>query len=61
MNKWWGYKHIDGSIQVKRYFDERDVQDAMESDFVVSIVHPFDAIDRSEAHRIATLKETRNG
>ena len=27
MNKWWGYIHINGSIQVKQYFDVQDTQE----------------------------------
>ena len=62
MNKWWGYRHANGNLQVKRYFDERDIEDAVDSDFCVSIIYPFDATDRDEALKIAYLKMggTRN-
>lgn len=46
---WWGYRHVNGSVQAKRYFDERDIEDAQESDFVSSIVLPFKAKGREEA------------
>ncbi len=47
---WWGYLHIKGTIQVKRYWgDKRDIDDARESDFVDIIVFPFPAKDREEA------------
>lgn len=49
MNKWWGYLHINGSIQVKRYFDQRDTDEAEESPFVDKVVYPFDAVDRQDA------------
>jgi len=49
MNKWWGYRHINGSLQVKRYFDSRDLDDARDSDFVISYTGPFDASDRDDA------------
>ena len=48
-NLWWGYRHINGTIQVKRYFDERGFEEAKESDFVELIFPPFEARDRDEA------------
>jgi len=54
MNKWWGYEHVNGSLQAKRYFDERDLQEARESDFVARVVGPFGCDTREEAlQRIA--------
>jgi len=55
-NQWWGYLHTNGKVQVKRYFDARDLSDAEESDFVQRITQPFDADDREEALEIATLR-----
>ena len=51
-NKWWGYLHINGSIQAKRYFDHRDLEDASESTFVSTYFGPFEAEDRDEALNI---------
>lgn len=48
-NLWWGYKHTNGSLQVKRYFDKRDIDEAKESDFVDVAAGPFYAGDREEA------------
>lgn len=48
-NLWWGYLHINGSVQVKRYFDERDLDDAYESDFVDLVIQPFPADGRADA------------
>jgi len=48
-NKWCGYRHVDGSIHVKRYFDSRDIQECRESDFVNMIFGPFDADTIEEA------------
>lgn len=31
---WWGYRHVSGTLQAKRYFDKLDIEDAQESDFV---------------------------
>lgn len=48
-NLWWGYRHTSGTLQAKRYFDKRDIEEALESDFVDQVVHPFQAKDREEA------------
>ena len=54
MNKWWGYEHVNGSLQAKRYFDKRDLTEARASDFVARVVGPFDCNTREEAlQRIA--------
>ena len=47
--QWWGYLHIDGGLHAKRYFDERDTNEARESPFVDIAVGPFDATDRDDA------------
>ncbi len=47
---WWGYVHENGSIQVKRYWDDpSDIQDARESDLVLRVFTPFKANGREEA------------
>lgn len=46
---WWGYKHVSGTYQAKKYYDERDTQEAEESEFVAEVVYPFEAIDREQA------------
>lgn len=46
---WWGYLHISGTIHVKRYFDDRDIDDAEESDFVKYIMGPYEAKGREDA------------
>ena len=56
MNKWYGYLHTNGSIQVKRYLDSRDLQECRESPFVDSYTQPFSAVDRQEAINIAAGK-----
>ena len=47
--QWWGYLHINGSIQVKRYFDAESLVDANESPFVRKVFGPFDAESRNDA------------
>lgn len=49
LNEWWGYKHINGTYQVKRYFGKRDLEEARESDFVDTVSDPFMAADRGDA------------
>lgn len=46
---WWGYLHTAGTLQAKRYFDKRDIDEAEESPFVQQVVYPFEAADREEA------------
>jgi len=38
MIEWWAYKHINGTIHVKRLFDHSDLYEAQESDFVDQVV-----------------------
>lgn len=49
MNTWWGYKHTDGSLQAKRYFDDQSIKDAYLSPFVARVVGVFEANSREEA------------
>lgn len=50
---WWGYLHVEGSIQVKRYHNNfpEDIEDARISPFVKQVFGPFQALDREEAIR----------
>lgn len=50
--QWWGYRHVNGGVQAKRFFDQRDIQDAYESDFVREVVPIFYANTREEALQI---------
>jgi len=49
---WWGYLHTNGTIQVKRHIDYKDILIAKNSDFVVRVIRPFLANDRDDAIRI---------
>ena len=52
---WWGYRHTNGSIQVKRYWgDQRDLQEARESPFVKQVTSTFPAEGREDAIAKAT-------
>lgn len=48
-NLWWGYKHISGTYQTKRYFEPLDIIEANESPFCDIVVGPFPATDREDA------------
>lgn len=52
--KWWAYIHENGSLQVKRFFGPRDLEEAYESPFVDYVISPFEAENREEAIKIAT-------
>ena len=50
MPEWYAYRHINNSIHVKRYFgDTGDIDEAIESDFVINVVGPFEAEGRTDA------------
>lgn len=51
--QWWAYLHTNGNIQVKRYLDKRDIDDAWESPFVRDVMNPFTAEDRADAMKQA--------
>lgn len=51
MNKWWGYLHTSGSIHAKRYFDEGDLVEARESDFVAKMCPVFEAESAVQAYK----------
>lgn len=46
---WWGYLHESGTVQVKRFFDQQDIDEALESPFVLRVFGPFEATDRDDA------------
>ena len=54
---WWGYKHTNGSLQVKRYFDKRYIDEAGQSPFVARFHGPFEANNRAEALEILEERE----
>jgi hypothetical protein len=49
--QWWGYRHVNGTVQVKRCFDERDITEAKESPFVACVYGPFQCDSREDAIR----------
>ena len=53
-----GYKHISGTYQAKRYFEPRDIEEAVESPFCDQVVGTFLASGRDEALNIVKEKTT---
>jgi hypothetical protein len=49
METWWGYRHVSGTLQVKRFCSIDDLFDARRSQFVEIVKGPFKAGDREEA------------
>ena len=49
---WWGYRHINGTLHLKRYLERRDIDDAKDSPFVAMTCAPFLAWTREEALKI---------
>jgi hypothetical protein len=59
---WWGYRHVNGAYHVKRFFDDKDINEAITSDFCYAVAGPFEAQNRNEALAITEDKiRTRLG
>ena len=56
--KWWGYRHSNGGVQVKRWFgDPKDyTSDCIGNDFVQAVVPPFSAPSREAAIEIVDAR-----
>jgi len=48
-NLWFGYIHVNSQLVVKRYYDQRDLDEANESQFVEKTFGPIQAEDRDMA------------
>jgi len=48
-NQWFGYKHVNDTIHVKRFLSLGDMEEAQESPYVVAIYGPFEASSAQEA------------
>ena len=48
-NLWWGYLHLDGTYQAKRYFNDEDITLALTSPVVSIATYPVIAESRDEA------------
>ena len=49
MIEWFAYIHENTTLQVKRFFDERDIEDAYESPFCIKVFESFYADSRQDA------------
>ena len=54
--KWWGYRHTNGSLHTKRYFDHRDLEEPRQSPFVAEIHGPFEAENANAAREVVRQK-----
>lgn len=46
---WYGYKHVNSSVHLKRFFGHEDIIECRESDFVANVYGPFEAENRVKA------------
>lgn len=53
--EWWGYRHINGSLHLKRFFDGGDLEEAFASPFVHSVYGPWKVPSRE--HALELLKK----
>ena len=60
-NLWWGYLHTSGTLQVKRYFSQLDIDEAIESPFCDTVRGPWEAENREEAINQLKSDLTKNG
>jgi hypothetical protein len=47
--QWRGYLHTNGTVQIKRYFTELDIEEALESPFVKRVSGPIESGSQAEA------------
>lgn len=46
---WYGYRHVNGTLHVKRMFTTGDFKEASASDFVLYTIGPFQAKNKVDA------------
>ena len=49
MIQWWGYIHVNSQLRVKRFFDQRDIDEAATSPFVEKVFGPIEADNWDDA------------
>ena len=57
---WWAYIHENGSVNIKRFFDAEDINEANKSGFAVQVTGPFKAANKEEAEKIAHQRFKRS-
>ena len=59
-NLWWGYQHVNDTYQVKRFFSEMDIEEALQNTFVAEVAGPIRCKDREDAvHKIVDIIKNR--
>lgn len=49
--KFWGYRHTNGSIHLKRYFGQMDIDEAHESPFIDEVFGPWESENFEDAEK----------
>ena len=49
MPKWYGYKHISGTVHVHKVFSQTEMDEARKSEDVVKIYGPWECESRHDA------------
>jgi len=52
---WYGYIHINGNLQIKRYFVASDIIKAKESHFVSDVTPKIESMSREDAVKKAII------
>lgn len=54
--EWYAYRHVNGTIHLKRYFDKFDISETRASFFVAEVTGPFECSKKNDALDIATAR-----
>jgi len=52
MLEWYAYKHVNGKLFLRGFFDQGDIDEASSSPFVEKCTHMFEADTHEEAVKI---------
>ena len=52
MLEWYAYKHVNGQLFLRRFFDQGDIDEASSSPFVAKCTSMFEAHTYEEAEEI---------
>jgi hypothetical protein len=58
--EWFAYEHMNGKLNLRRFFSWLDIKEAEDSPFVQNVYGPFDADTRDEALAIMNKHWGRN-
>ena len=54
--KWYAYRHVNDSLHIRRYWDQGDIQECIESPFVKDVTQAYDAETHNEAEFLARVQ-----